>query len=141
MNHVIDACPPILFDNRLNKIDSPDEMQIGDLFYISQNELLASGETVKNPFDIGPGLFDIPGIQNTGIAEPDLLLVRATEIHDEHHGIGRVEAEIDNEDEVLSQYETNEDILSDHNYNIRDHVNPVNQRRFQGSLNELIKDK
>jgi len=62
MNRVIDAYPQILFNNRLNKIDSPDEMQIGDLFYISQNEPLASGEAVKNPFDVGPGLFDIPGI-------------------------------------------------------------------------------
>lgn len=140
MNSFIELCQSTLLDSERNKYKNPNEMHTGDIFYISQNEPLASGELVRNPFDIGPSLLDIPDIQHPGILEPDVLLVKVEEIHDEHIATCRVEVVIDDAEKMQKQVETPGKDLSDDNYAIPDHQNPITEDGIRGTMNEILTD-
>jgi len=138
MNSVIDAQPTILFDEELSEVKNPRELKVGNFFYISQSEPLASGEPARNPFDIPPNFLEIPEIQNTSIPEADLLLIRVTEIHNIHTGTCRVEAEIDDAEKVLRNYKRGSNTLSNHDYKIRNTGYSLDSEDIRGSMNKII---
>ncbi|WP_157884861.1 hypothetical protein [Halorubrum aethiopicum] len=140
MAPLIESQPSILFDNRLNEIKDPNEMYIGDLFYIFQNEPIASGEPVRNPFDVGPGLFNIPDIENQGIRDSDLLLVRVTNIESEHVGTCRIEVEVEDANRILDNYQNIEEAVSSHDFTIPNRENPLDYDEIRGTMNTLVKD-
>ena len=137
---MIGVQPEILFDNRMHRVREPDQMLIGDLFFLRQDEPLARGETILNPFDVGPGMLDAPDITGGGVEEADLLLVRLTEIKDDF-GIIRVEAHIDDSERVLEKLQTKTEGISSFDFGIGIHRNELSEEDVRGSLNHLIKDR
>jgi hypothetical protein len=135
------SAKPSLFDKYGNHIPNPSEMEVGYMFLISQEEPLASGEPIRNPFDVGPGLFDVPGIQNTGIREADFLLLRVEEIHDQHVGTCRIEAGIENSREVYEQIRAPDKVIQDEHIEVSDSENPLSADTIRGAMNDLIKNR
>jgi hypothetical protein len=139
MNRFVEAAPRILFDSHGKPIDVPEQLPEGSRFFLSQYQPLASGELVQNPFDVQPGLLDIPQVQYpTEFPDPDLLLVEVDEVHDESTGTCKVVAEVNDTAEILQRADAGREPLTDDNFEIKSSQNPFSDDILRESTNELL---
>lgn len=139
---IVEIQPQVLFDNRGHVIENPEEMVMGDLFYLTPKEPATHYEPIRNPFPVGPTLLTVEGIESlywdskSSDNDVDLWLVRVIDLHEP--GTCRIETKVKNAKGLIAQFEEKGEIPPSENERYIGKSEDIPIKHIDRSLNGLI---